>query len=210
MPWQILFKLPIILGIFLVGFFAQDFMKWTRDFSARCLEPCTKLMCWEVHGVPPEKYPVIYNTASMAETNYDRPGLAHITVAGNVHHGLLDVEIWRQVLAPGSRTPIHEHDCEEVFVVEKGIATCTHTDPGGSPSVQHGTVFANQTLFIPPNERHRIANEDPDQDLQYIVVLSNPPMRIRSYMAWEDANPSGPEGLHIFDKACPFFGPQIR
>ncbi|KAI7729261.1 hypothetical protein M8C21_002200, partial [Ambrosia artemisiifolia] len=36
---------------------------------------------------------------------------------------LLMVEVWIQTFAPGTRTPIHRHSCEEVFVVLKGSGT---------------------------------------------------------------------------------------
>jgi mannose-6-phosphate isomerase-like protein (cupin superfamily) len=114
-----------------------------------------------------------------------------------------------QGLAPGAGTPIHEHDCEEVFVVERGAATCEYLIPG-STVMQRSTAYTNQTLYIPPNWRHRIVNEDPTIDLNYLVVLSNPPMRIRVYGGWEEEQPLRPEGLHIFDQSCPSHGPTVR
>ena len=37
--------------------------------------------------------------------------------------GFLQVEAWLQTFAPGGRTPIHRHDCEELFVVLHGCGS---------------------------------------------------------------------------------------
>ncbi|PPE01310.1 hypothetical protein GOBAR_AA35989 [Gossypium barbadense] len=67
--------------------------------------------------------PLVRNIADLPQDNYGRGGLSHITVAGSLLHGLKEVEVWLQTFAPGSRTPIHRHSCEEVFVVLKGSGT---------------------------------------------------------------------------------------
>lgn len=115
----------------------------------------------------------------------------------------------RQSLAPGAGTPIHEHDCEELFLVEEGHVTCQYIGRGSS-AVQSRTAIANQTIYIPPNWRHRIINEHPKEETRYLVVLSNPPMQIRVFGAWGDRDPVRPQGLHIFDLSCPSHGPYIR
>lgn len=47
------------------------------------------------------------------------PGLVHQTVAGPAH-GLKTLEVWVETIAPGAGTPVHRHDCEEVFVILTG------------------------------------------------------------------------------------------
>ena len=57
--------------------------------------------------------PVVDNQALKS---FDLPGLNHRTFAGP-EHGLKNLEVWGQVIAPGSGTPVHRHACEEAIVV---------------------------------------------------------------------------------------------
>lgn len=52
--------------------------------------------------------------------DFGRGGLSHVTLHGAVSHGAKEIEVWQQAFAPGAGTPIHRHDCEEVFVVLSG------------------------------------------------------------------------------------------
>lgn len=68
------------------------------------------------------------------------------------------VEVWLQTFAPGSRTPIHRHSCEEVFVVLKGsgtlyIASSSQKYPG---KPQEHFIFTNSTFHIPVNDAHQV------------------------------------------------------
>ena len=65
--------------------------------------------------------PVVDNQALKS---FDLPGLNHRTFAGP-EHGLKNLEVWGQVIAPGSGTPVHRHACEEAIVVLKGSGTLT-------------------------------------------------------------------------------------
>ena len=47
------------------------------------------------------------------------PGITHRTLAGR-EHGLTQLSIWRQTLAPGAATPPHCHDTEEVVLCHAG------------------------------------------------------------------------------------------
>ncbi|MCD7468015.1 actin binding protein [Datura stramonium] len=65
-----------------------------------------------------------------------------------------EIEVWLQTFAPGSRTPIHRHSCEEVFVVLKGqgtlyLAPSSHSKYPGNPQEFH--IFPNSTFHIPVN-----------------------------------------------------------
>ncbi|KAL0916401.1 hypothetical protein M5K25_013909 [Dendrobium thyrsiflorum] len=67
------------------------------------------------------------------------------------------VELWLQTFTPGSRTPIHRHSCEEVFVVLKGrgtlmLASSSHKYPG---TPQEYPIYANSTFAIPVNDPHQ-------------------------------------------------------
>lgn len=69
------------------------------------------------------------------------------------------VEIWLQTFAPGSRTPIHRHSCEEVFVVLKGSGTLylssnSHAKSPGKP--EEFSIFSNSTFYIPVNDVHQV------------------------------------------------------
>ncbi|KAK9139560.1 hypothetical protein Scep_009241 [Stephania cephalantha] len=82
--------------------------------------------------------PLVRDINALSQSNYGRGGLSHITVAGSLLHGLKEVEVWLQTFAPGTRTPIHRHSCEEVFVVLKGsgtlfIAESSHEKYPGKP-----------------------------------------------------------------------------
>ena len=78
------------------------------------------------------------------------PGIEHLTLAGG-EQGLSRLSVWRQSMAPGSATPPHQHDCEEVVLVTEGSGEL-HID---------GKVLAfgpDTTLVLPPNRPHQIFN----------------------------------------------------
>ncbi|XVF32643.1 hypothetical protein REPUB_Repub17cG0100100 [Reevesia pubescens] len=102
--------------------------------------------------------PIVRNISELPQDNYGRGGLSHITVAGSLLHGLKEVEVWLQTFAPGSRTPIHRHSCEEVFVVLKGsgtlyLASSSHKYPG---KPEEHSIFSNSTFHIPVNDVHQV------------------------------------------------------
>ncbi|CAI9288614.1 unnamed protein product [Lactuca saligna] len=132
-------------------------------------------------------FPLVRNINELPQDNYGRPGLSHITVAGSLMHGLKEVEIWLQTFAPGARTPIHRHSCEEVFVVLKGsgtlyLASNSHSKSPGKP--QEFSVFSNSTFYIPVNDAHQLWNTNDKEDLQVLVVISRPPAKIFMYDDW--------------------------
>lgn len=78
------------------------------------------------------------------------PGIAHQTLAGP-QHGLQSLEVWSQSIDPGSGTPPHRHDCEEVVVVLVGEGTL----------LMHGKEArfrAGDTVLLPRNEVHQLLN----------------------------------------------------
>ncbi|GMY16655.1 general transcription and DNA repair factor IIH helicase subunit XPD [Fagus crenata] len=125
--------------------------------------------------------PLVRNISELPQDNHGRGGLSHITVAGSVLHGMKEVEVWLQTFAPGSRTPIHRHSCEEVFVVLKGsgtlyLASGSHEKHPGKP--QEIKIYSNSTFHIPVNDAHQVWNSNEDEDLQMLVIISRPPVKV--------------------------------
>lgn len=81
------------------------------------------------------------------------PGLLHATWAGS-QHGLQQLSVWRQTLAPGGATPPHHHDCDEVVLCLAGRGEL-HIDG----SVQR--FGADTTLVLPQGRPHQIFNTGP-------------------------------------------------
>ncbi|XP_021906853.1 auxin-binding protein T85 [Carica papaya] len=134
-----------------------------------------------------EGLPLVRNISELPQDNYGREGLSHITVAGSVLHGMKEVEVWLQTFSPGSRTPIHRHSCEEVFVVLKGngtvyLSTNSHWKHPGKP--QEYNIFSNSTFHIPFNDVHQVWNTNEHEDLQMIVIVSRPPVKVFIYEDW--------------------------
>jgi len=99
------------------------------------------------------------------------PGLAHQTLAGP-RDGLEGMEVWMQTIDPGSATPVHRHDCEEVIVVHKGSGTCMIEG--------EVTEFGpNTTLILPRNVVHQICNTG-DDDMFIVATLGMAPVRVET------------------------------
>ncbi|KAF5782613.1 putative auxin-binding protein [Helianthus annuus] len=131
--------------------------------------------------------PLVRDISTLPQDNFGRPGLSHLTVAGSLMHGLKEVEVWLQTFAPGTHTPIHRHSCEEVFVVLKGsgtlyLAPSSHSKYPGKP--QEFSIFSNSTFHIPVNDVHQLWNTNEEEDLQVLVVISRPPVKIFIYDEW--------------------------
>ena len=65
------------------------------------------------------------------------------------------VEVWQQAFAPQAGTPIHRHDCEEVFIVLAGSGTLRVRD-GAGLDVRQLPFRANSTLVVQPNFVHQV------------------------------------------------------
>ncbi|KAK1558251.1 hypothetical protein Q3G72_000299 [Acer saccharum] len=131
--------------------------------------------------------PLVRNISELPQDSYGRAGLSHITVAGSVSHGMKEVEVWLQTFSPGSRTPIHRHSGEEVFVVLKGsgtlyLASSSHEQYPGKP--QEYFIFSNSTFVIPVNEVHQVWNTNEHEDLQMLAIISRPPVKVFIYNDW--------------------------
>ncbi|XP_002524798.2 auxin-binding protein T85 [Ricinus communis] len=136
---------------------------------------------------PIKGLPLVRNISKLSEDSYGRGGLSHITVAGSALHGMKEVEVWLQTFSPGSHTPIHRHSCEEIFVVLKGsgtlyLASSSHEKFPGKP--QEYFIFPNSTFHIPVNDAHQVWNTNEHEDLQVLVVISRPPVKVFIYDDW--------------------------
>ncbi|KAL5701604.1 actin binding protein [Ranunculus cassubicifolius] len=131
--------------------------------------------------------PLVRNISELPQSDYGRGGLSHMTVAGSLLHGTKEIEVWLQTFAPGSKTPIHRHSCEEVFIVLKGsgtlfLASDSHGQIPGKP--QEYPIHSNSTFQIPVNDCHQIWNTNEHEDLQVLVVISRPPVKVFLYEDW--------------------------
>nr|BAC56117.1 putative auxin binding protein 1 alpha [Chamaemelum nobile] len=131
--------------------------------------------------------PIVRDISKLPQDSYGIPGLSHMTVAGSLMHGMKEVEIWLETLAPGARTPIHRHSCEEVFVVIKGggtlyLASNTHLETPGKP--EEFPIFSNSTFHIPIDDVHQVWNTNEKEDLQVLVIISRPPVKVFIYEDW--------------------------
>lgn len=131
--------------------------------------------------------PLVRNISELPQYDYGRVGFSHITIAGSVLHGMKEVEIWLQTYSPGTHTPIHRHSCEEVFVVLKGSGTLYHASSShekypGKP--QELALFPNSTFHIPVNDVHQVWNTNEHEDLQALVIISRPPVKVFIYEDW--------------------------
>ncbi|KAL4457517.1 hypothetical protein ABPG75_012382 [Micractinium tetrahymenae] len=172
--------------------------------------PALRFLCIAACGAVPFKrasshlsgpaQPVAYNVSQLFQGDYGRAGLAHITVAGARHHGMKGVEVWLQTFAPGVGTPVHRHDCEEVFVIQRGAGSLRYRTAGGS--VAELPFAANDTLVVPPNLVHQFVNSQLQGDLQALVVFDSPPIRIHTYANWSSAE-AVLQRPYFWDKECP-------
>lgn len=71
----------------------------------------------------------------------------------------MQVEMWLETVAPGHGTPIHRHDCEEIFVVLRGSGTFFYS-PKSDKSVPEVPkafpVSANTSVHVFPNDVHQV------------------------------------------------------
>eukprot|EP00250_Pteridium_aquilinum_P033037 c512_g1_i1 orf=269-862(-) len=166
---------------------------------------------WSISARPPldcshSNLPVVTKLNEMYEDDFGRPGLSHITVAGATHHGMKEVEVWIQTFAPGVGTPIHRHSCEEVFLTLKGKGSLFMEPESGKnfPGQPNEFLISSNTTFtIPVNHVHQIKNTQLDEDLQVLVIISRPPMKVFIYKDWY--TPHGAAVLHFpypWDAVC--------
>jgi len=95
------------------------------------------------------------------------PGIEHSTWAGTAQ-GLSQLSVWRQRLAPGSATPPHRHDCDEVVLCLAGWGEL-HTEG----SVRR--FGADSTVVLPRGRVHQLFNVGP-QPLELVGIFGATPV----------------------------------
>ncbi|KAG0607010.1 hypothetical protein M758_9G185500 [Ceratodon purpureus] len=133
-------------------------------------------------GCRQSEIPLIRNLSEQGYDSYSLSfGLSHKTVAGAVHHGMKEIEVWIQTIAPHGRSPIHRHACEEVVIILKGYGTFYLSD-GHDPDVpgkpKEIPIYPNSTFSVPVNSVHQVWNTHEAEDLQFMVAISRPPMEL--------------------------------
>jgi len=151
--------------------------------------------------------PVVRNLTELGQDSYGRPGLSHMTIAGAIHHGMKEVEVWMQTFAPNSGTPIHRHKCEEVFITLQGYGTLylsRNHDPDIPGKPEELPIYPNATFTIPVDAVHQVRNTKHGEDLQLFVTISRPPMKSFTYKEWTTPHISAVPETKEWDKQDKF------
>jgi len=100
------------------------------------------------------------------------PGLQHRTLSGNGPHpgGAQGLEVWHQVIQPGSATPPHRHDCDEVVVLLKGSMLCIVA------GVKQD-VGPQSTIMVPRNTWH-VLEPKGEEPAELIGILNMSPVEV--------------------------------
>ena len=131
--------------------------------------------------------------------SFGRPGLKHATLYGAVLHKAKHIEVWRQSFEKNTSTPIHSHDCEEVFVGldGKGVLKYWHDD---KRRVVEVSVGKDMTWSVPPKVRHQIVGTSAAPPLLFVVTFNNPPMKATTYQSWEPSDAGKLSFPYLFDR----------
>lgn len=119
----------------------------------------------------------------------------------NLNLPYMQVEAWVETITPGSGTPIHRHDCEEIFIIVKGGGTAYIAPESDKkfPGEPVATPFsANSTFTIPVNSVHRVGNA---------VLFGSLCLPRLFYSSQYCANSSG--CLNVFKKNSPPHSPIV-
>ncbi|KAJ3681101.1 hypothetical protein LUZ60_015590 [Juncus effusus] len=170
------------------------FIAYSFPFPAQASSPCSS-----------HDSSLVRNISAIPSIDYGRSGLSHITILGAIAHGMKEIEVWIQTFAPGTKTPIHRHSCEEVFVVLKGtgmllLGSSSAKYPG---QPQEFKIYANSTFSVPLNDPHQVWNTDEHEDLQMLVIISRPPVKVFIYDDWSVPHTAATlKYPYYWDKEC--------
>lgn len=110
---------------------------------------------------PNDLAPVVLHHADLPIARL--PGIEHRTLAGH-EHGLRQICVWEQTLAPAAATPPHRHDSEEIVICHGG-----HGELRMENRVHR---FGPATsVIVPRNLPHQIFNTG-DEPLRITAVFS--------------------------------------
>jgi mannose-6-phosphate isomerase-like protein (cupin superfamily) len=102
---------------------------------------------------------------------FELPGIKHQTIGG-LKQGVRSMEVWMQTIAPGSSTPVHCHECDEVIVILSGSGECTVS----GKTTKFGP---NSTLIIEPDAIHQIINTSAEE-MKLVAALGMSPVRVKT------------------------------
>ena len=108
--------------------------------------------------------------------SYEVPGMTHETLAGPAQ-GMGTLEVWRQRVQPGGETPVHRHDCEEVFVISEGSGTIRLEEPGAAWTER--PFDAGSTVIVSPGLVHQVVNSG-QGELIYLAILGMSPVALET------------------------------
>eukprot|EP00897_Mesotaenium_endlicherianum_P002591 jgi/Mesen1/235/ME1142195C07632 len=137
--------------------------------------------------------------------SYGMTGLNATTIAGAVHHGMKELEIWMHTLAPGYSTPIHHQkaDQEEVLLITSGsfnVLIREHNDD----KVQKILATTNSSVIVPPLAVHQLVNDvEPPMAATFISAFSNPPKKLYVYKDWDMPREKAEFIPLPWDQKCP-------
>lgn len=109
----------------------------------------------------------LHPTPTPAETPI--PGIRHATWAAQAE-GLTQLSLWRQLMEPGSATPVHRHDCDELVFCRQGEGEL-HIDG------QVQRFGAGGLIALPRNVMHQIVNTG-SEPLETVAVLAATPVAV--------------------------------
>lgn len=98
------------------------------------------------------------------------PDIHHATWAGAAH-GLRQLSVWRQSIAPGAATPPHRHDSDEVVLCLSGTGEIHFRGRTYPFSARH-------TLALPRDEVHQLINTGTEA-LEIIGIFAATPVVTR-------------------------------
>lgn len=111
-----------------------------------------------------------YNLSAEESFAHSHETIKQYSMHGNHQKGLAtkamgakEFEVWRASIAVGSKTPLHVHETEEVFIVLKGKIRAIIGD-------QKIDCIAPATLICPANVPHQLINIG-DEPTDQILVL---------------------------------------
>lgn len=115
-------------------------------------------------------------SAAARGTVIPHAGLKHFENNGNDLVGVAtpslgaqQAEVWRTRVAPGSSTPLHRHESEEIFVVLRGSGVAEIGD-------RRLPFEAPATVIAPPGIPHRIVNTGDVPTDSIVIVGSQSPI----------------------------------
>jgi mannose-6-phosphate isomerase-like protein (cupin superfamily) len=103
---------------------------------------------------------IVISHHDLPSYGYSQNKLSGICTA---QQGANEIEVWHAHLGSGDHTPLHKHDCEEVFIFIKGH---------GKVNIGGEDVYfaAPCTVIIPPHIEHEVFNLSDEPTDHYTIL----------------------------------------